>query len=128
MAAQEDKRCGAQGVKDGSLPFGIPMAAAGRMPRLCKLSRLADGKRGALGGVPPVYLSAFFYRVGADGYLGNLADGRGRLLLVGPMAFGAAVVKYALATAGEGNEPGVERAQEETESESGSSEGGSSET
>ena len=37
-------------------------------------------------------------------------------------------VKYALATAGEGNEPGVERAKEVTESESGSSEGGSSET
>ena len=105
------------------------MAAACRGASLCELLRLACGERGALGGLPPSLSPAFLSgRGGAGGYLGNLAAGRNLLLLVDPLAFGAAGVRYALATAGEGNEPGVERPQEETESESSSSGSGSSET
>ena len=50
------------------------------------------------------------------------------MLLLDPWAFGAAGAQYALATAGGGNEPAVEREQEETESESGSSENESAES
>ena len=82
------------------------------MARLYKLLRLDEGGAGRLAG----YSQSSAVRgclLGRGGeYLGNLAAGRDLLLLVDPCAFGAARAKYALATAGEGYEPGVEMEQE----------------